>query len=210
MYFMEVDLNDLFIYNNNIIIGINIFDKSETIDGGVYHIYSRNLYELKSVELSELRISNENVELKNTIYEENINIPFDLEGSNSVDKVKCDNVTIEEKYNLEECPTNEDFYRIWNHVLCITKERFDDMLKELALYIEDYLYKYEYECYYHFRNMKYAYNFYSLVKDGASIDEMKNYMYSFIKYYDTLKLDSYNEHSNIFTERMKNPQRLDI
>ncbi|EUT87409.1 hypothetical protein PFAG_02232 [Plasmodium falciparum Santa Lucia] len=53
-------------------------------------------------------------------------------------------------------------------------------------------------------------NFYNLVKDGASIDEIKNYMYSFIKYYDILKLDLYNEHRNIFTERMKNPQRLTI
>ncbi|KOB62533.1 hypothetical protein PFHG_04049 [Plasmodium falciparum HB3] len=45
-------------------------------------------------------------------------------------------------------------------------------------------------------------------KDGASIDEMKEFIYSFIKYYDTLKNELFNEKKNIFTERMKNRKRL--
>lgn len=53
-------------------------------------------------------------------------------------------------------------------------------------------------------------NFYNLVKYGASINEMKKFICSFIKYYDKLKNDLLNEHKNIFTERMKNSQRLDI
>lgn len=39
---------------------------------------------------------------------------------------------------------------------------------------------------------------------------MKKFICSFIKYYDKLKNDLLNEHKNIFTERMKNSQRLDI
>ncbi|ETW20260.1 hypothetical protein PFFVO_00884 [Plasmodium falciparum Vietnam Oak-Knoll (FVO)] len=58
--------------------------------------------------------------------------------------------------------------------------------------------------------MKRTFNFYSLVKDGALIDEIKNFIFSFIKYYDTLKNDLFNEHKNTFTERMENPKILDI
>lgn len=58
-------------------------------------------------------------------------------------------------------------------------------------------------------DMEHTLNFYGLVKDRASIDEMKNYIYAFIKYYDTLKNDLFNEQKNIFIERMKYPQRLD-
>ncbi|KYN93033.1 putative exported protein [Plasmodium reichenowi] len=58
--------------------------------------------------------------------------------------------------------------------------------------------------------MEHALNFYKLVKDGTSIDEMKNYIYLFIKYYDTLKNDLFNGHKTIFTERMKNIQRFDM
>lgn len=52
---------------------------------------------------------------------------------------------------LEELPSDEDFYGIWNRVLGISKEEFDDMSKELSFYMEDYLHKYEYQCYHHFR-----------------------------------------------------------
>ncbi|ETW45077.1 hypothetical protein PFNF135_00406 [Plasmodium falciparum NF135/5.C10] len=38
-----------------------------------------------------------------------------------------------------------------------------------------------------FTDLEHTLNFYSLLKDGTSIDEMKHYIYSFIKYYDTLK-----------------------
>ncbi|EUR61198.1 hypothetical protein PFBG_05908 [Plasmodium falciparum 7G8] len=151
---------------------------------------------------------------------------------------KCNNInyndlskqfTLEELHtvldNLEERPSNEDLYNIWNHVLGITKE-------------EDYLKKYEYQCYhvwdplypicvntkYHtwYKSMydigvalsstdrKCTHDFFGLVKDGASIDEIKNYIYVFIKYYDTLRNDLFNEHRERFTERMKNPKRLEI
>ncbi|CDO61673.1 Plasmodium exported protein, unknown function, fragment [Plasmodium reichenowi] len=59
-------------------------------------------------------------------------------------------------------------------------------------------------------NVEHNLNFYKLVKDGTSIDEMKNYIYAFIKYYDTIKNDLFNGHKTIFTERMKNTQRFDM
>ncbi|ETW56880.1 hypothetical protein PFUGPA_01081 [Plasmodium falciparum Palo Alto/Uganda] len=55
-----------------------------------------------------------------------------------------------------------------------------------------------------------THNFYNLVKDGASIDEIKNYIYASIKYYDTLKNELYNEQKKRFKERMKNTKRLEI
>ncbi|CDO62236.1 Plasmodium exported protein (PHISTa), unknown function [Plasmodium reichenowi] len=57
-------------------------------------------------------------------------------------------------------------------------------------------------------DMKNTLNFYKLVKDGTTIDEMINCIYAFIKYYDTLKNDLINEHKTIFTEWMKNTQKL--
>ncbi|CDO63201.1 Plasmodium exported protein (PHISTa), unknown function, fragment [Plasmodium reichenowi] len=38
-------------------------------------------------------------------------------------------------------------------------------------------------------DMKNTLNFYKLVKDGTPIDEMKNFIYAFIKYHDILKND---------------------
>ncbi|SOV76050.1 Plasmodium exported protein, unknown function [Plasmodium reichenowi] len=59
-------------------------------------------------------------------------------------------------------------------------------------------------------DMENTFNFYKLVKDGTLIDEMKNYIYAFIKHYDTLKNDLFNECKTIFTDRMKNTQRFDM
>ncbi|CDO61590.1 Plasmodium exported protein, unknown function, fragment [Plasmodium reichenowi] len=59
-------------------------------------------------------------------------------------------------------------------------------------------------------DMEHTLNFYKLVKDGISIDEIKNYIYAFIKYYDTLKNDLYKGHKTIFTQKIKNTQRIEI
>nr|SPJ13191.1 Plasmodium exported protein, unknown function [Plasmodium sp. DRC-Itaito] len=59
-------------------------------------------------------------------------------------------------------------------------------------------------------NVEHTLNFYKLVKDGTSIDEIKNYIYAFIMYYDKLKNDLYKEHKTIFTEGMINTERLDM
>nr|SPJ13420.1 Plasmodium exported protein, unknown function [Plasmodium sp. DRC-Itaito] len=61
-----------------------------------------------------------------------------------------------------------------------------------------------------YKNAEHTLNVYKLVKDGTSIDEIKNYIYAFIKYYDTLKNDLYKEHKTIFTEGMINTERLDM
>ncbi|CDO62109.1 Plasmodium exported protein, unknown function, fragment [Plasmodium reichenowi] len=61
-----------------------------------------------------------------------------------------------------------------------------------------------------FQNKKniYTYKVHAIV--GTLIDEIKNYIYAFIKYYDTLKNDLYKEHNTIFTEGMINTERLDM
>ncbi|SOV84244.1 Plasmodium exported protein (PHISTa), unknown, putative [Plasmodium sp.] len=238
----------------NVII---ICAKIETIDARIYHIYERNLSEIESAEHPWFRSSNENPQLKNP-EDEIKDTLLSSESSNSEDDVKHNDVSSEEKCdninyndlskqltleeldnvldNLEEHPSNIDLYNIWNHVLGISKEGFDDMLKDLSYDIEYYLLKYIYQRYdvsykhmcfktmYHTwhksmhdigvvlssTDMEYTLKFYSLIKDGGSIHEMKNFIYSYLSYYGTLKNDLYNEHKKIFTERMKNPQRLDI
>nr|SPJ13302.1 Plasmodium exported protein, unknown function [Plasmodium sp. DRC-Itaito] len=59
-------------------------------------------------------------------------------------------------------------------------------------------------------NVEHNFNFHKLVKDGTSIDEIKNYIYAFIKYFDTLENHLFNEYKTIFTGRMKNTQKLDM
>nr|SPJ13306.1 Plasmodium exported protein, unknown function [Plasmodium sp. DRC-Itaito] len=59
-------------------------------------------------------------------------------------------------------------------------------------------------------NVEHTPNFYELVKYGTSIEEMKNYIYAFIKYFDTLKNHLFNEYKTIFTGRVKNTQKLDM
>ncbi|ETW59744.1 hypothetical protein PFMC_04206 [Plasmodium falciparum CAMP/Malaysia] len=199
---------------------IIICDKSETENVEIYDIYRRNLSEVKCVEHSGLRGNNGKVELKN-------NIAFSSEGYNSKDhlkyngvgtKKKCNNInyndlskqfTLEELHtvldNLEERPSNEDFYGIWNLVLdtvnpiCVnTKYRTCyNSMHDIGVALSS-------------TDRKDTLNFYNLVKDGASIDEIKNYIYSSIKYYDILKNELYNEQRARFTERMKNTKRLEI
>ncbi|SOV20236.1 Plasmodium exported protein (PHISTa), unknown function [Plasmodium sp. gorilla clade G2] len=230
---------------------IIICEKGETIDGGVYHIYRRNLSELKtemntgfrssSLKNKGLRNRSEKNLLRNNIDEKNNNISLSSQCNNINYNDLSKQLTLEDLHNvldkLKERPSDKDLYNIWNHALGISKEGFHDMIRELALYIEDYLLTYEYQTYHHFgdrivsvyskyRTWRKSMNeiglalsstdrdhtlkFFSLIEDGASLDEMKEFIYLFIKYYDTLKNDLFKEHKNIFTERMNNPKRLTI
>ncbi|KYN93187.1 exported protein (PHISTa), partial [Plasmodium gaboni] len=180
--------------------------------------------------------------LKNNKDEKNNNIPISLQCNNINYNDISKQIMLEDihnvLYNLKERTSDEDLHNIWNHALGISKEGFHDMIKELALYIEDYLLTYEYQRYHHFpdrepisvgtkyriwyksihdigvelsfTDMEHTLHIYSLVKDGATINEIKNFIYSFIDYYSTLKIDLFKEHKKIFTERMKNPKRLTI
>ncbi|SOV84256.1 Plasmodium exported protein (PHISTa), unknown function [Plasmodium sp.] len=239
---------------------INIRDKNEAMDDNIYHIYKRNLSELENVHNSGLTCTAENVQLKNKVDEKNNNTVLSSEYRNSEDNVKYDDIMTKEKCNninyndlskhltleeldnvldnLEERLSNADLYNIWNHVLGLAKKGFDDMLKYLSLYIEDYLLKHVYQRYDvhdNYKNkclksmyntwyksmhdigealsstdMEYTLKFYSLIKNGGSIDEMKNFIHAFIKYYETLKNDLFNRHKAIFTETIKYPQRLNM
>ncbi|SOV12000.1 Plasmodium exported protein (PHISTa), unknown function [Plasmodium sp. gorilla clade G2] len=223
---------------NNIII----CEKSETANAGNYHIYTRNLSELESVMNTGLRSRSEKNMLKNNKDEKNNNIPISSQCNNINYNDLSKQLTLEDLHNvldnLKERPSDEDLHNIWTHALGISKEGFHDMIRQLALYIEDYLLTYEYQRYHHFprrepitnrtkyrtwyksmyeigvavasADREHTLKFFSLIKDGASIDEMRNFIYLFIKYYDTLKNDLFKKHMNIFTERMNNPVRLNF
>ncbi|KOB63025.1 hypothetical protein PFHG_04746 [Plasmodium falciparum HB3] len=233
--FRRIFLNLLSIVGILLLVGLNniiICDKSETVDGEVYPIYRRNLSELKSIKNRGLRIGCDSKDggkyNDDTTKEKSNNINY-----NDLSK----QLTLEELRhvldNFKKSPSNQDLYNIWNHALGIAKEGFNNMVKELELYIRDYLNKYEYQSYHHMKDgnvcigTKYptwyksmndigealsstdrdhTRGFYGLVKDKASIDEIKNFIYSYIEHYDTLKNELYNEHKKRFTERMNNPK----
>ncbi|SOV77362.1 Plasmodium exported protein (PHISTa), unknown function [Plasmodium reichenowi] len=237
--FRRIFLNLLSIVGILLVVGLNniiIFDKSETLMEE-FILYIEEIY----------------------LNKKNNNIPPSSVGCDSEDGAKYNDDTTKEKSNninyndlskqltLEELrhvldnlnknPSNQDLYNIWNHALGIAKEGFDNMVKQLELYIRDYLNKYEYQIYHHMKDrnvsvgtkystwyksmhdigealsstyMEHTRGFYGLVKEKESIDEIKNVIYSYIELYDTLKNELYNEHKKRFTERMKNPKRLDI
>ncbi|SOV20270.1 Plasmodium exported protein (PHISTa), unknown, putative [Plasmodium gaboni] len=130
---------------------IIICEKGETIDGGVYHIYRRNLSQLESEKNKGLRNGSEKNMLKNNKDEKNNNIPISLQCNNINYNDLSKQLTLEDIHNvldnLKERPPDEDLHNMWNHVMGISKEGFHDMIKELAIYIEDYLLTYEYQCY---------------------------------------------------------------
>ncbi|SOV84340.1 Plasmodium exported protein (PHISTa), unknown, putative [Plasmodium sp.] len=219
-------------------ISINIYEKNKAYHEGVYDIYIRNLSELESLEHPSLRSTSENLQLQNTVDQKNNTLPIS-QSSNSEDNVKYCDVTIKDKCNninyndlskqltleeihnvldnLDERPSNLDLYNIWNQVLGVSKEGFDDILKYLSFYIEDYLLSYEYPRYDRMKgsntpiptgtkystwyksmhdigvvlsstDMEHTLKFYNLIKDKASIEEMKNFIYAYLKYYETLKM----------------------
>ncbi|SOS81608.1 Plasmodium exported protein (PHISTa), unknown, putative [Plasmodium sp. gorilla clade G1] len=129
-----------------------------------------------------LRNKSEENKLKNGVDEKNNSIPLSSVCTNSENAVIYTDVGTMEK----------------------SKNAFDEMIKDLWLYIEDYLNKYEYQ------HMQHTLNFYSLVKNGASIDEIKIFIYLYIKCYDTLQNDLFNEHKKICTGRVKNSKGLDM
>lgn len=78
---------------------IMICEKSETTDGGIYHIYRRNLYELKCVQNSGSRSNNQNVKLKNTADKTSNSVPLSIKNLDSEDDVKYNGVINKNKYN---------------------------------------------------------------------------------------------------------------
>ncbi|SCQ12609.1 Plasmodium exported protein (PHISTa), unknown, putative [Plasmodium sp.] len=233
-------------------MSIIIFEKSETFDSVIFDIYRRNLSDLKNVQNSWLRSRSENNEFKNCVDEKvklkNIVVEKGILKNSVEEKVK---LKIREEENVKLKNTEDEKVQLKNFVdektnnnslssecsngevdVKYTKDGFDDMLRDLSYYIDDYLLKCEYQRYdvrdthkclntmYRIWNtsmhnigvalsstdMEYTIKFYNLVKGGGSIDEMNNFINLYIKYYGTLKNDLFNKHIAIFTEKMKNPQ----
>ncbi|ETW19774.1 hypothetical protein PFFVO_01249 [Plasmodium falciparum Vietnam Oak-Knoll (FVO)] len=238
--FRRIFLNLLSIVGILLLVGLNV-------NGRIFDIYRKQLMDKFTLYIEEIYL--------NTLDKKNYSILPSSVGCDSKDGGKYNDDTTKEKSNninyndlskqltLEELrhvldnfkksPSNQDLYNIWNHALGIAKEGFHNMVKELELYIRDYLNKYEYQSYHHMKDRNvcigtkyptwyksmndigealsstdrdHTRGFYGLVKDKASIDEIKNFIYSYIEHYDTLKNELYNEHKKRFTERMNNPK----
>ncbi|SOV20011.1 Plasmodium exported protein (PHISTa), unknown function [Plasmodium sp. gorilla clade G2] len=82
----------------------------------------------------------------------NINIPLISQYNNINYNNVSNKFTLKVLHNvldsLKKRSYDEDLYNMWNHVLNVAKKVFDHILKDLWLYIEDYILKYKYQ-YYH-------------------------------------------------------------
>ncbi|SOS76416.1 Plasmodium exported protein (PHISTa), unknown, putative [Plasmodium sp. gorilla clade G1] len=154
----------------------------------------------------------ENINVKN---ERNISIS----SINNNDASK--NLTEKELYeflnSLEECPSNEDLRKIWTKTLAVAKGGFDDIHKELKELIQKYL---DNDIYTTFRFIKrkfgyeniweenifrfyrtvaneevqYSNDFYKLINDEHTLDDVLKFIYSFLEHFKTLKKELPEEH----------------
>ncbi|ETW28831.1 hypothetical protein PFFCH_03751 [Plasmodium falciparum FCH/4] len=93
------------------------------------------------------------------------------------------------------------------------------MIKDLWLYIEDYLNKYEYQRYHHIMcrrpvcvRIKYRTLYKSKDDIGVALSstDMQHTLNFYSLCYDTLQNDLFNEHRKICTGRVRNSKGLDM
>ncbi|ETW38364.1 hypothetical protein PFTANZ_00982 [Plasmodium falciparum Tanzania (2000708)] len=113
--------------------------------------------------------------------------------------------------SLEECPSKEYLMNIWSHKVGVAKEGLDNILKELKELIQKYLdndiyvdtnkygantFLYDYTWKGILFNLcgtvaseevKYTKSFLSLINDKHTIDDILNFIYLFLEYFQILK-----------------------
>ncbi|SOV84147.1 Plasmodium exported protein (PHISTa), unknown, putative [Plasmodium sp.] len=108
--------------------------------------------------------------------------------------------------SLETCPSKEDLRNIWNHTIGVAKEGLDDIEKELKASIQKYLdndnyqgvRRSEYNTAWE-RNLfnlcrgvaseevEYTKRFLSLINDEHALDDILNFIYSFLEHLQIIK-----------------------
>ncbi|SCQ12681.1 Plasmodium exported protein (PHIST), unknown, putative [Plasmodium sp.] len=119
---------------------------------------------------------------------------------------------------LEECPSKNDLRNIWNHTIGVAKEGLEDIQKELKASIQKYLdndflenvdhsghkeFVYNYALEGHFLKIlqaigseetEYTKHFFTLINNKHILDDILNYIYSFLQHIETLKKELYKKH----------------
>ncbi|SCQ12615.1 Plasmodium exported protein (PHIST), unknown, putative [Plasmodium gaboni] len=128
--------------------------------------------------------------------------------------------------SLKECPSNEDLINIWNDTIGVAKEVFDNILKELKATIQKYL---DNDVYVRIdertrpyllydliwketcsgfsktielEQLEYTNDFYRLINDEHTLDDILQFIYAFLEHFRTLKKELYEKYKKVL-EKIK-------
>ncbi|CZT62766.1 hypothetical protein CYL21_1528 [Plasmodium falciparum NF54] len=190
-------------------------------------IISRNLCEIENGNNEKRqnimnRLDQTNESSKNS----NNNKQITLENKPYNDMSK--NLTEKELYDilnsLEECPPKEDLINIWHHALRAGKG-FDNVVNELKALIQKYLdndfyntccctkkelvYRsiWEKNCFEFYTDVayelvKYSNGFFELINGKHTLDDILEYIYSFLEQFKILKKELYEKYKKILLKKM--------
>ncbi|SCQ12617.1 Plasmodium exported protein (PHISTa), unknown, putative [Plasmodium gaboni] len=153
---------------------------------------------------------NNHVENKSNSSTNNINY-------NDMSKKLTEKELLDVLNSFEECPPTKDLGNIWNHAVHVVKEGLDDIKKDLKESIKNYLdndfsdttscikKKLVYATIWE-ENIakfnrtvereqeKYTNDFFNLIKDESTLDDIRKFIYSFIEFFKILKEELYQDH----------------
>ncbi|SOV23555.1 Plasmodium exported protein (PHIST), unknown function [Plasmodium sp. DRC-Itaito] len=120
--------------------------------------------------------------------------------------------------SLKECPPKEDLRNIWNHTLGVAKEDLDNIYQQLKASIQKYLdddfldtlddsafdvCAYNYRLQGHISRLnqavgkeevKYTKDFYNLINNKHTLDDILKFIYSYLEHFKTLKKELHQKH----------------
>ncbi|KYN93039.1 exported protein (PHISTa) [Plasmodium reichenowi] len=164
-------------------------------------------------------LCNIHMEYKNSSYKKNMD--YKNMSKNLTEKELRDGLN-----SLEGCPSKEDLRIIWAHILGVVKGGLDDVLNMLKGSIQKYLdndiyvgkydrgkniYLYERmwdECYSRFyetivtEELKYSKKFFSLINGKNTLDDILNFIYSFLEYIEILKNELHGKYQKELSEKI--------
>ncbi|SOV20176.1 Plasmodium exported protein (PHIST), unknown function [Plasmodium sp. gorilla clade G2] len=156
-------------------------------------------------------MKNNNVENKSNSSMNNINY-------NDLSKNLTEKELFDVLNSLKECPPKEDLRNIWTHTCGIAKEGLDNIFQLLKASIQKYLdndfitsiamsepsvFVYKHRLEEHIlsimeavtnEELEYTKNFYTLINNKHTLDDILKFLYSFLEHFKTLKKQLYEQH----------------
>ncbi|SCQ12729.1 Plasmodium exported protein (PHISTa), unknown, putative [Plasmodium sp.] len=172
--------------------------------------------------------SSTNNDLDNTKVENKSNNSVNNINYNDTSKNLTEKELLELLSCLEECPSKNDLRNIWAHTIGVAKEGLDVIQKQLKPSIQKYLNNDTYHDGYGSRGDNtdwlygniwyenvskfyqtiateeslYTKNFFILINDKHTLDDITKFIYSFLEYFETLKKELHEKHQKELLEEI--------
>ncbi|SCQ12584.1 Plasmodium exported protein (PHIST), unknown, putative [Plasmodium sp.] len=159
-----------------------------------------------------------NNDSKNTKVENKSNSSMNNINYNDTSKPLTETELLDVLNSLKKCPPKEDLRNIWTHTIGVAKEGFDNIQEELKASIQKYLDNdidegidgYHGKCFLYDniwketvsgfckavakKEIEYTKNYFTLVNDEHTLDDIVKYIYSFLEYFKTLKKELHEKY----------------